>query len=138
MSLRWDVLVDDQRRLAAVEKFAAPEVAAELDEDLAKHVEPIRAAVAAPPVVARRALLGTHVNRFDPPDASVSLWGLAVFATGSYGPVTQWSTSRLDLEWRDSRWRVTGVSSEAGPSPESSLNRLAQADGQFEEVSRVP
>lgn len=138
MSLRWDVLVDDRRRKATIARLATPDAAPELDAELGKHLEPIRAAVATPPVVARRAVLGTSVNRFDPPEASVSLWGLAVFATGSYGPVTQWSASELALEWRGGRWRVAGVSSEGGPSPESSLNRLARADAEFEEVNRVP
>ncbi len=138
MALRWDVLVDDQRRRAVVDKFAAADSADDLDADLAPNVQPVKAAASVAPVVARRALIGVRVDRFAPPAATVSLWGFALFATGAYGPATQWSTSRLDLNWEQGEWRVAAVTSRGGPSPESPLHALARADASFEEIRHAP
>ena len=58
--------------------------------------------------------------------------------TAIYGPVTQWSTSRIDLTWHSGQWLVTGVRSHGGPSTDSSLQRLASTVRRFREVRYVP
>lgn len=117
-----------------MEKYASAGSADNLEAELLATVQPVRAATSVNPVVARRALIGIRIDRFAPPSATVSLWGFALFATGAYGPATQWSTSRLDLIWERDQWRVAEVTSRGGPSPESSLRELASADASFEEV----
>ena len=137
-ALRWDVVIDDQRRLATISEYAIEDVAAQLDAELAAPADALRAAVSEGPVVARRAVLGYRLDRFSREEASVSVWGVALFATGVYEPTTQWSTSEIDLVWQAGRWRVSGVRSEGGPSPDSRLAVLAQETRDFRELSDAP
>ncbi len=137
-ALRWDVLVDDRRRRAAIAKRATSDTASEIDAELASAVEPLRGAVTVPPVVARPAVLGYRVDRYEGSKVSISVWGFVLFATGAYEPTTQWATSRIDLAWEAGRWLVESVTSHGGPSPESGVEELAAAAGRFREVRRAP
>lgn len=137
-ALRWDVLVDEARRERTIARYATPDAASQLDADLAAPAELLRAAVTRPPVLARSAVLGYRVDRFEADRATVSVWGMALFGTGTYEPVTQWSTSRVELVWSSNRWLVAGVRSNGGPSPDSSLRALARAQRTFREVRHAP
>jgi hypothetical protein len=136
--LRWDVAIDSRRLRAVLSRVATPAAVDALGAEISGSAPALRAAVAVPPIVVRRAVLGTRVDRFEVGRADVSVWGMALFATGRYGPVTQWSTSRISLAWAGGEWRVTDVRTQGGPSPESPLSRLATADQRFAEVDRVP
>lgn len=137
-ALRWDVLIDDERRLETISSHTTEDVAEELDAELAAPAEALRAAVSEGPVVARRAVLGYRLERFNDVEASVSVWGVALFATGVYDPTTQWSTSRIDLVWSTDRWLVRDVRSEGGPSPDSRLSVLVKAARDYRELSDAP
>ncbi len=137
-ALGWRVLVDAEKRRRAIERRAVPEVAAELDAELAAPAEAVRAAVTRGPVLARSAFLGYRVDAFDGRVARVSLWGMALFGTGLYPTVTQWSTSHIRLVWRSDRWLVAGVRSRGGPSPDSRLRLLVRTDRRFQELRDAP
>jgi hypothetical protein len=137
-ALRWDVVIDDDRRLETISSHAAEDSAAELDAELAAPAETLRAAVSKGPVVARRAVLGYRLESFSRDRASVSVWGVALFATGVYPASSQWSTSQIDLVWSSNQWRVVDLASEGGPSPESRLSTLAAAARDFRELNDAP
>lgn len=136
-ALRWDVLVDDERRRHVIDRLATPEAAPSLDAALAAPAEALRA-VADPPVVARTSPLGYRVERITNRSATVSIWGLALFATASHRASTQWSTSRLRLQLVDERWLVSDVRSFGGPAPDFPLRALAGADRRYRELRHVP
>ena len=137
-ALRWDVLVDDRRRSAVVARFATAGARAALEAAVARPVAGLRRAVAASPVVARPVFVGYRVARFTRRRARVSVWGIALFATGVYGPVSQWSTTTFDLARQDGSWKVAGLHSRPGPSPRWSLGELAREVAAFEEFGHVP
>ena len=137
-ALSWDVVIDDDRRLKTISSLAVESAATELDAELAAPAEALRAAVSEGPVVARRAVLGYRLAGFSHERASVSVWGMALFATGTHPPTSQWSTSRIELVWSADRWRVTDVVSEGGPSPDSRLSVLVAAARDFRELNDAP
>ena len=59
----------------------------------------------------------------------VSVWGMALFGSGAYEPVTQWATSTLQLAWQRGAWKVAAMRSRPGPSPRWSIEELARDDG---------
>jgi hypothetical protein len=137
-ALAWDVLIDDARRRRAIRARATPAAVAELDAELAAPAEALRGAVTRPPVVARSAVLGYRIPRFDDRRASIRVWGVALFGTGAYEPTTQWSTSDIGLVWSRDRWLVEGIRSHGGPSPDSPVRALARHARDFREVRHVP
>jgi hypothetical protein len=137
-ALRWDVLVDETRRKRIIDRRAAPQAAPELDAQLAAPSEALRAAVTDGPVIARTAVLGYRVDRFERRQATVSIWGMALFGSGAYRPATQWSTSRVRLVWRRSRWLIDGLKSHGGPAPDFPLRTLVRAGRRFRELRHVP
>jgi hypothetical protein len=137
-ALRWDVLIDADRRRKAIAGRATPKAARQLDAELAAPAEAVRAAVTRPPVVARAAVLGYRVKLDDGGRAEVRIWGMALFGTGAYAPTTQWSTSDVSLVWAGERWLVDGVRSRGGPSPDSPLETLVRSDRALREVRHVP
>jgi hypothetical protein len=137
-ALRWDVLVDDARRRRAIETRATPEAAPQLEAELLAPAEALRSAINRPPIVARTAVLGYRVRRLDESRASVRIWGMALFGTGSYEPTTQWSTSDVALVWSGARWLVGGVESRGGPTPSTPVRALAHATRDLREVRHVP
>ena len=137
-ALRWDVLVDEQRRRRTLARLATPEAVDSLDAELAAPAEALRGAVSEPPVVARPAVLGYRVLGWDEERATVSIWGMALFATGAYPAATQWSTSRVELVWSRERWLVAGVSSRGGPSPAAPIKHLVATARAHREVRNVP
>jgi hypothetical protein len=137
-ALRWDVLVEDARRRRAIEERATAQGAPQLDAELAAPAEALRGAVSRPPIVARSAVLGYRVDRQDNERASVRVWGMALFGSGSYSPTTQWSTSDIALVWADGRWLVEDVRSVGGPSPGSGVRTLARASRNLREVRCAP
>jgi hypothetical protein len=137
-ALRWDVLVDDERRRRAIERRATAEAAPQLDAELAAPAEALRAAVTRAPVVARTAVLGYRIERFAGERASVRVWGMALFGSGAYAPTTQWSTSELQLVWSAPRWLVTGIRSRGGPSPDSTIRTLARTTRALRELRHAP
>jgi hypothetical protein len=94
--------------------------------------------VATAPVVVRRAFLGYRVARFTARLAAVSVWGMALFGSGAYEPVSQWATSTLDLVWQDRTWKVAAIRNRPGPSPQWSIAELAPGVASFEEYGHVP
>jgi hypothetical protein len=137
-ALRWDVLIDAERRRKAISARATPGAASQLDAELATPAEAVRAAVTRPPVVARTAVLGYRVQLHDGGRAAVRIWGMVLFGTGAYEPATQWSTSDVSLVWSDERWLVDGVRSRGGPSPDSPLRTLVRSARALREVRHVP
>ncbi len=137
-ALRWDVLVDAGRRRRTIGRLATPEAAPALDAELAAPAEALRAAVTRGPVVARSSVLGYRIDDFAADRAVVSIWGMALFATGVYQPTTQWSTSRIELVWSADRWLVAGVRSRGGPSPDSRLALLVRVQRTFRELRHAP
>jgi hypothetical protein len=137
-ALRWDVLVEDARRRRVIEARATPDAARQLDAELAAPAEALRGAVTRGPIVARSAVLGYRVARYEHQRASVRIWGMALFGTGVYEPTTQWSTSDIRLLWSTGRWLVDSVRSRGGPSPESPVSVLARRVRHLREVRHVP
>ncbi len=137
-ALGWQVLVDAEARRRAIAQRAVPEVAADLEAQLAAPAESVRAAVTRGPVLARSAILGYRVDRFEGRAARVSLWGMALFGSGAYPTATQWSTSHIRLVWRRDRWLVAGVQSRGGPSPDSPLRSLMRAARGYRELRHAP
>jgi hypothetical protein len=137
-ALRWDVLVDDARRRRAIHERATPEAAPQLDAELAEPADALRGAVSQPPVVARSAVLGYRVELPEKERASVRIWGMALFGSGTYSPTTQWSTSDIGLVWADGRWLVDDVRSVGGPSPDSGVRALARAARNLREIRCAP
>ena len=74
----------------------------------------------------------------DSRSASIAVWGFALFGSSAYRPTTQWSTSRVRLEWRGARWLITGVRSQGGPAPDFPLRELVRADRRYREPAYVP
>lgn len=137
-ALRWHVLVDDERRRAVVAHFAATGARSTLDERVSRGVAALRRVVESIPVVARPVFVGYRVAKFSRRRATVSVWGMALFATGAYPPVSQWSTSTFDLAWQDGAWKVAAMRSRPGPSPRWSVTELAREVPAFEEYRHVP
>lgn len=137
-SLRWRVLVDDNRRRRVIARFATAAFADELQLHLARGLRDLRAAVSAGPVIARPAFLGYRVNRFSSGRASISVWGMAVFGSRAYEPVSQWATSTLDLVRHGDGWKVAGMRDAPGPSPQWSVEELAAEASTFTEYRDVP
>lgn len=137
-ALRWPVLVDDERRRAVVARFAATGARSMLDERVSRGAAALRRVVESSPVVARPVFVGYRIAKFSPRRATVSVWGMALFATGAYPPVSQWSTSTFDLAWQDGAWKVAAMRSRPGPSPRWSVMELAREVPAFEEYRHVP
>jgi hypothetical protein len=137
-ALRWEVLVDNARRRRAIETRATPPAAPQLEAELVAPAEALRGALSRPPVVARTAVLGYRVRRIDELQASVRIWGMALFGTGAFEPTTQWSTSDVALVWSGRRWLVNGVKSHGGPTPSTPVRALARATRDLREVRHVP
>ena len=137
-ALRWTVLVDRERRLATVKRFAAVGASPSVEGQLTPGVRGVRDAVRTPPVVARPVFIGYRVRRFTPRRATVSVWGMALFGSGVYEPVTQWATSTLDLVWQDGAWKIAGMRGSPGPSPRWSIEELARDASSFDEYRHVP
>lgn len=137
-TLRWDVLLDGARRRAALERFAARGASARLDARLSPGLPALRDAVSARPVVARPVPVGYRVRRFTARRAVVSVWGMALFGSAAYEPVTQWATSTLQLAWQRGEWRVAAMDSRPGPSPRWSIEELARGAASFEPYRHVP
>jgi hypothetical protein len=137
-ALRWTVLVDDRRRMAVVRRFAAAGAGTTVDAGVSQGIADVRQAVAATPVVVRPAFLGYRVGRFTARRASVSIWGMALFGSGAYEPVSQWATSSLDLAWQRGTWKVASIQNRPGPSPQWSISELARPVVSFEEYRHVP
>lgn len=137
-AIDWYVIVDGERRRRTIERFTTPAAARRLDAELAAGADALRGALTEGPVAARAAILGYRVDQFRTRRAVVSVWGMALFGTGVYGPTTQWSTSRIELVWSGGRWLVASVRSRGGPSPDSPVGRLAAAVNTFGEVHSVP
>ena len=136
-ALGWQVVTDDARRRDVIARRATPDAVESLDGELAGPAAAVRA-VAEAPVIARRAVLGYRVDAFKDSKATVSIWGMVLFATGIYDATTQWSTSRIELVWSSGRWLVSDVKSTGGPSPDTPLQDLATADRAFKELRHVP
>jgi hypothetical protein len=137
-ALRWTVLVDDRRRMAVVRRFAAAGAGPTLDAGVSQGIADVRQAVAVTPVVVRPAFLGYRVDRFAARGASVSVWGMALFGSGAYEPVSQWATSSLDLVWERGTWKVASIRNRPGPSPRWSVSELARPVASFAEYRHVP
>jgi hypothetical protein len=137
-ALRWDVVVDDTERRRAIRERSTPKATEELDRALAAPAAALREATAAPPVVARTAVLGYRLFRSHDRRASVRVWGVAVFGTAAYPPATQWSTSDVELVWSDGRWLIDGLENRGGPSPSFGIRGLARRTQGLEEVRCVP
>jgi hypothetical protein len=137
-ALRWNVVVDDAERRRVIGARATADGRDELDRELAAAAAALRDAVAEPPVVARTTVLGYRVLSADVRRASVRVWGLALFGTGTYRPATQWSTSDVELLWSNDRWLVDGIENRGGPSPSFGTAALARRVAGLKEVSCVP
>ena len=137
-ALPWRVLVDDERRAAVVTRFAAAGAGSALDLRVSLGIQGVRDAVAVAPVVARPVFMGYRVSGFTLNRATVAVWGMALFGSGAYEPVSQWATSTLDLVWQRGGWRVASMRNRPGPSPRWSIEELARAVRSFEEFRHVP
>lgn len=137
-ALRWTVLVDDRRRRAVVRRFGAAGAGPTLDVGVSQGIADVRQAVAVTPVVVRPAFLGYRVERFATRRASVSVWGMALFGTGAYEPVSQWATSSVELVWQRGTWKVASIRNRPGPSPQWSVSELARPVASFAEYRHVP
>jgi hypothetical protein len=82
--------------------------------------------------------IGYRVDRFTRWRAVVSVWGMALFGTASYEPVSQWATSTVDLVWQRDTWRVAAMRNRRGPSPRWSIEELAHSAASFDEYRHVP
>ena len=136
-ALRWDVLIDDRRRRQVIDRYATELAAPRLDAALVAPAEALRT-VAKRPVVARTSVLGYRVEHIDSRSAAIAVWGLALFGSTAYRPTTQWSTSRVRLEWRGDRWLIAGLRSQGGPAPDFPLRELVRADRRYREPAYVP
>jgi hypothetical protein len=137
-ALEWQVLLDDKRRLATVERFATTGARTTLDSVVSRGIEYIRQAVRVAPVVVRPVPIGYRVDSFRPRRAVVSVWGMALFGTGTYEPVSQWATSTVDLAWQRGAWKVAAMSNRRGPSPRWSIEELAHHEASFDDYRHVP
>jgi hypothetical protein len=125
------VMLDRRRLRAAVARFAAPAAIPLLTAQLTDGLDALRASVAAGHVVSVPALLGYRVNRFTPPRASISVWGVLLFGTAIERPRSLWRTSTVELVWRDDRWWVTRHVGRDGPSAAWPIDRLATTAATF-------
>jgi hypothetical protein len=124
--------------MAVVRRFAATDAGPTVDAGLSHGIADVRQAVAATPVVVRTAFLGYRVGRFTERRASLSIWGMALFGSGAYEPVSQWATSSMDLVWQRGTWKVASIRHRPGPSPQWSISELARPGASFEEYRHVP
>lgn len=132
------MLIDDRRRHATVQRFASTGAAPALEAVVSRGIDDVRDAVRSAPIVARPVPIGYRVDRFAPPRAVVSVWGLAIFGTGAYEPVSQWATTTVDLVWQHGAWKVAAMRNRGGPSPRWSIEELAHDASSFEEFRHVP
>jgi hypothetical protein len=137
-ALDWKVLVDDERRAATVDRFAASGAGKTLESVVSRGVDDVRQAVRAAPVVVRPVPIGYRVDRFSRKRAVVSVWGMALFGTASYEPVSQWATTTVDLVWQGGEWKVAAMRNRGGPSPRWSIEELARDAASFDEYRHVP
>ena len=137
-ALPWWVLVDDERRGAVVRRFAAAGATPALDVRVSRGIRGLRDAVAVTPVVARPVLMGYRLSRFTFDRATVSVWGMALFGSGAYEPVSQWATTTLDVVWQRGTWKVASMRNRPGPSPRWSIEELARGVAAFDEYRHVP
>ena len=124
--------------MAVVGRFAARGARSRLEQGVSRGIVDLRSAVAATPVVARPVFLGYRVTKFTPDRTTVSVWGMALFGSAEYEPVSQWATSTFDLVWQNGAWKVAAMRSRPGPSPRWSLTELAREIGSFHEYRHVP
>ena len=137
-ALRWRVLIDDKRRLSELRRFAATGATRALENVVARGMEDVRRAVRSAPVVVRPVPIGYRVDRFEPPRATVSIWGMALFGSGAYEPVSQWATSTVELAWQHGAWKIAAMRNRGGPSPRWSIEELADGAASFDEYRHVP
>lgn len=137
-TLRWRVLIDDARRLAVVKRFAATGATQALENVVSRGIDDLRRAVRSEPVVVRPVPVGYRVDGFSPPRAAVSVWGMALFGSRTYEPVSQWATSTIDLVWQRGAWKVAEMRNRGGPSPRWSIEELANGAASFDEYRHVP
>ena len=148
LSARW-FLTDQARRHRAIRVLATPGAAGRLraDQDrLAARLAtgPLGAGLARDEVrtVLRTGVLGARLERYQPPQAVVAVWAVAVAGNdGGLPPQSLWGTTRLSLRWTGGDWRVWQVTSLPGPTPAAAqltptppAELLRQATG-FQEVT---
>jgi hypothetical protein len=137
-SMPWRVLISDERRRDVIRRLAVGTAQERLDGYLAQGVGDVRRVVRAAPVVARPVTIGYRVERFSGRRATVSVWGLALFGSAAYEPVSQWATSTLKLVWQRDAWKVAAIRNRSGPSPRWSIEELAAETASFRRYRHVP
>lgn len=110
--------------------FTVPEVRDDLlrrARGFAANVEDAAALANDPGVTLRGVPLGYRVESYTPSEATVSVWYAAIGVGTPEVPMsTAWGTDRLTLVWADGDWKISAISSAAGPEPPS--NATARAD----------
>lgn len=115
----WLYMSDDEIR-AAVAAIAAPGAADRIAEDAVEEVSSSRSELAesAGPVWWIVHPLAWRVDRFQPTEATVSVWAFSLLSAADVAvPQTEWTTTTLDLEWTGDGWRIASVHDTVGPTP---------------------
>jgi hypothetical protein len=138
LSIDLDVLLDDRRRNRVLARFGAPTALRELRRMYAAEKRRVSASYRERPRFARAALVGYRVDEFAQSDARVSIWAATVGGSGSFAPVTGWSTTTVTLVWKTGSWKVSDVRDEPGPSPDWPIETLASEGRRFQEYRYAP
>lgn len=111
--------------------FTVPEVRDDLlrrAQGFAANVEDAAALANDPGVTLRGVPLGYRVESYTPADATVSVWYAAIGVGTPEVPMsTAWGTDRLTLVWTDGDWKISAISSTAGPEPPSNATDSADS-----------
>jgi hypothetical protein len=100
--------------------------------------------IPAPVVIVRAASLGYRVDAFTPTEATVSIWRVGIVGSGAaVQPEQSWRTETVTLVWEKDTWKVAGLASESGPTPQPAASlastpaELFASIPRFEEFSHV-
>lgn len=137
-----DVLLDQGRLQAKVDRIAARGARASLLEAFSRGSEQVRQqlgsnAVPKPVVILRAFALGYRVESYSSEDATVAIWNVGVVGSGATGlPRQSWGTERVSLVWERDAWRVAAFANEQGPTPP--LANSEAADSASDLFTRIP
>jgi hypothetical protein len=150
------LILDTDRRRAAIDTLAAPEARARLQRSFEQAVASLRAGLGVRGAAADRAQVllratpvGWRVEQYGNGSAKVAIWvtsvGGSLGGEGGTVPVREgWGTTTVSLRWVDGDWKQVASTTTDGPvpiadvAPPTAAGELVTKANEFKEFSYAP
>jgi hypothetical protein len=150
--LSSSIILDRDRRRAAIDVVAAPEARARLQRTFDQAVASLAKGLGVPAgavddgkVVLRAIPVGWRLEQYDDRRARVAIWATGVAGTLAGVPVQEgWGTTTVSLRWVDGDWKQLASKTTDGPVPiadpatPTAPSELIPEAQQFKEYTYAP